>query len=242
MSVEQTKGTGPETLCCSFCGKSRHEVITLIAGPNVFICDECTELCSDIGRARREGALDNRARAESADWLGRTAALRWMIEALSSGDANTAEPIRGPWMMRAYRDASDGSVKVVLRRDSTDDGDISIAFTETADDLREIAEWIAAGREDATPSRAVNKWVEEGVEMSLSISAKALLREHERIAEQLKLRELLQSPAVGSDQPLPLDVNLLRLAVGNIIERNPERRGQIARVLRDFVNELVLMR
>ncbi|WDT78480.1 MAG: hypothetical protein MPW14_14880 [Candidatus Manganitrophus sp.] len=35
-------------LCCSFCGKSQHEVKKLIAGPSVFICDECIELCNDI--------------------------------------------------------------------------------------------------------------------------------------------------------------------------------------------------
>jgi len=35
-------------LYCSFCGKSQHEVKKLIAGPSVFICDECVELCNDI--------------------------------------------------------------------------------------------------------------------------------------------------------------------------------------------------
>ena len=38
----------PTTLYCSFCGKSQHEVRTLIAGPTVFICDECVELSNDI--------------------------------------------------------------------------------------------------------------------------------------------------------------------------------------------------
>ena len=37
-------------LYCSFCGKSQHEVRKLIAGPQVFICDECVELCNDIIR------------------------------------------------------------------------------------------------------------------------------------------------------------------------------------------------
>jgi ATP-dependent Clp protease ATP-binding subunit ClpX len=36
------------TLYCSFCGKSQHEVRKLIAGPTVFICAECVELCTDI--------------------------------------------------------------------------------------------------------------------------------------------------------------------------------------------------
>src|SRR3974390_237161 len=38
------------TLYCSFCGKSQHDVRKLIAGPKVFICDECVELCTDIIR------------------------------------------------------------------------------------------------------------------------------------------------------------------------------------------------
>jgi len=38
------------TLYCSFCGKSQHEVRKLIAGPNVFVCNECVELCMDIIR------------------------------------------------------------------------------------------------------------------------------------------------------------------------------------------------
>ncbi|MFY7871133.1 MAG: ClpX C4-type zinc finger protein, partial [Limnohabitans sp.] len=45
------KGSNPEkNLFCSFCGKSQHEVKKLIAGPSVFICDECIELCNDIIR------------------------------------------------------------------------------------------------------------------------------------------------------------------------------------------------
>lgn len=44
------KTEGKETLYCSFCGKSQHEVKKLIAGPNVFICNECVDLCTDIIR------------------------------------------------------------------------------------------------------------------------------------------------------------------------------------------------
>ena len=43
-----TKKNDKESLYCSFCGKSQHEVKKLIAGPTVFICDECVELCMDI--------------------------------------------------------------------------------------------------------------------------------------------------------------------------------------------------
>ena len=44
------KAGGEKLLYCSFCGKSQHEVRKLIAGPSVFICDECIELCNDIIR------------------------------------------------------------------------------------------------------------------------------------------------------------------------------------------------
>ncbi len=44
------KSSGEKLLYCSFCGKSQHEVRKLIAGPSVFICDECVELCNDIIR------------------------------------------------------------------------------------------------------------------------------------------------------------------------------------------------
>jgi hypothetical protein len=42
----------PRILYCSFCGKSQHEVHKLIAGPTVFICDECVALCTDIVEGR----------------------------------------------------------------------------------------------------------------------------------------------------------------------------------------------
>ena len=45
------------TLYCSFCGKSQHEVRKLIAGPTVFICDECVELCNDIIKEESKNAL-----------------------------------------------------------------------------------------------------------------------------------------------------------------------------------------
>ncbi len=47
---QNKSGDGDRLLYCSFCGKSQHEVRKLIAGPSVFICDECVELCNDIIR------------------------------------------------------------------------------------------------------------------------------------------------------------------------------------------------
>jgi ATP-dependent Clp protease ATP-binding subunit ClpX len=50
------KGKGDKLLYCSFCGKSQHEVRKLIAGPSVFVCDECIELCNDIIREEAQSA------------------------------------------------------------------------------------------------------------------------------------------------------------------------------------------
>src|SRR3979409_2756190 len=48
------------TLYCSFCGKSQHEVRKLIAGPTVFICDECVELCKDIIQEEKSSLVKSR--------------------------------------------------------------------------------------------------------------------------------------------------------------------------------------
>ncbi|HZH25731.1 MAG TPA: ATP-dependent Clp protease ATP-binding subunit ClpX [Azospirillaceae bacterium] len=54
---KSTGGDSKNTLYCSFCGKSQHEVRKLIAGPTVFICDECVELCMDIIREESKTTL-----------------------------------------------------------------------------------------------------------------------------------------------------------------------------------------
>jgi ATP-dependent Clp protease ATP-binding subunit ClpX len=60
MSDLENKSSDGKILYCSFCGKSQHEVRKLIAGPSVYICDECVELCNDIIREELEdsGARD----------------------------------------------------------------------------------------------------------------------------------------------------------------------------------------
>ncbi|MEK7436891.1 MAG: ATP-dependent Clp protease ATP-binding subunit ClpX [Pseudomonadota bacterium] len=59
------KTTGEKLLYCSFCGKSQHEVRKLIAGPSVFICDECIELCNDI--IREETSTDKSGKSAKSD-------------------------------------------------------------------------------------------------------------------------------------------------------------------------------
>jgi ATP-dependent Clp protease ATP-binding subunit ClpX len=63
--VSEKTSSGEKLLYCSFCGKSQHEVRKLIAGPSVFICDECIELCNDI--IREETATDKGGKGAKSD-------------------------------------------------------------------------------------------------------------------------------------------------------------------------------
>ncbi|MBI3903306.1 MAG: ATP-dependent Clp protease ATP-binding subunit ClpX [Nitrosomonadales bacterium] len=63
MSTDKNKGE--KLLYCSFCGKSQHEVKKLIAGPSVFVCDECIELCNDI--IREEAQSGATGKVEKSD-------------------------------------------------------------------------------------------------------------------------------------------------------------------------------
>ncbi|MFA7291700.1 MAG: ATP-dependent Clp protease ATP-binding subunit ClpX [Rhodocyclaceae bacterium] len=58
--MSEKKSSTEKLLYCSFCGKSQHEVKKLIAGPSVFICDECIELCNDIIRDEIAGIEDGK--------------------------------------------------------------------------------------------------------------------------------------------------------------------------------------
>ncbi len=59
------KKSGDKLLYCSFCGKSQHEVRKLIAGPSVFVCDECITLCNDI--MREEIQSENNGKSDKSD-------------------------------------------------------------------------------------------------------------------------------------------------------------------------------
>lgn len=61
MSSDEKTGMGSSTkfLFCSFCGKTQHEVLKLIAGPGVFVCNECVDLCNDIIREETESQSRN---------------------------------------------------------------------------------------------------------------------------------------------------------------------------------------
>ena len=58
--MTKDKSENKNTLYCSFCGKSQHEVKKLIAGPTVFICDECVELCMDIIKEENKSIINQK--------------------------------------------------------------------------------------------------------------------------------------------------------------------------------------
>ena len=66
--MSEKTSSSEKLLYCSFCGKSQHEVRKLIAGPSVFICDECIELCNDI--IREETATDKGGKGQKSDLPG----------------------------------------------------------------------------------------------------------------------------------------------------------------------------
>jgi ATP-dependent Clp protease ATP-binding subunit ClpX len=65
--AEKKGASGEKTLFCSFCGKSQHEVKKLIAGPSVFVCDECIELCNEIIRDELPAIAADEARKARGD-------------------------------------------------------------------------------------------------------------------------------------------------------------------------------
>ena len=72
-----TLSSGDNTLYCSFCGKSQHDVKKLIAGPTVFICDECIELCNEIIVEELSG---EQPEAEKKDELPRPAEIKAFLD------------------------------------------------------------------------------------------------------------------------------------------------------------------
>src|SRR5690554_2438079 len=73
--ADERNGRGDDNsklLYCSFCGKSQHEVRKLIAGPSVFICDECVDLCNDIIREE----IQENTQEEASDRLPTPAEIR----------------------------------------------------------------------------------------------------------------------------------------------------------------------
>ncbi len=86
MADDKRDGKGEKLLYCSFCGKSQHEVRKLIAGPSVFVCDECVELCNDIIREEVQESNDS---GHSESKFPKPAEIREILDeyVIGQGDA-----------------------------------------------------------------------------------------------------------------------------------------------------------
>ena len=85
MADDKHDGKGEKLLYCSFCGKSQHEVRKLIAGPSVFVCDECVELCNDI---IREEVQDETDTVLSKSKFPKPAEIKAILDEYVIGQAN----------------------------------------------------------------------------------------------------------------------------------------------------------
>lgn len=75
-----------KTLHCSFCAKSQHDVAQLIAGPGVFICDECVAICNDVISAERARSKDDKTGSGSKETAGAEATDTAAAETHTIGD------------------------------------------------------------------------------------------------------------------------------------------------------------
>jgi ClpX C4-type zinc finger len=94
VDVKGTPEKGPPTLSCSFCGKTQREVRRLIAGPTVYICDECINLCSDIiaEDGQKAGAEGTKTEPEAAQPPNQDRLLE-----IANGLRNAANVMRRTW-------------------------------------------------------------------------------------------------------------------------------------------------
>jgi len=104
---DDKKGSGDDgkLLYCSFCGKSQHEVRKLIAGPSVFVCDECVELCNDI---IREEMHENGSQTSNA--LPKPKALYSLLDQYVIGQA-TAKKVLSVAVYNHYKRLESGGDK-----------------------------------------------------------------------------------------------------------------------------------
>jgi hypothetical protein len=122
----------PKTLYCTFCGKSQHEVKKLIAGPTVYICDACVELCMDIIRV--EGDFDkifspSRPDEESGDPAHATA---FQVGGVSNEELQDVLERGRKWVERYRRTLQGIERRLEMRAGADVRGDDLLALPELA--------------------------------------------------------------------------------------------------------------
>jgi len=107
------KGSSEDkTLHCSFCNKSQHEVHKLIAGPSVFICDECINLCNDIIREESQDAAKAAVRTELPTPQEIKSFLDGYVIGQESPKRNLAVAVYNHYKRIRYADTKDGDVEL----------------------------------------------------------------------------------------------------------------------------------
>ena len=101
--MAKTEDGEKSTLFCSFCGKSQHEVRKLIAGPTVFICDECVELCMDIIREEHKTAFQGSRWSADASRHQRCAGriCDWSGARQAHARRSRSQSLTNAWLMLA---------------------------------------------------------------------------------------------------------------------------------------------
>jgi ClpX C4-type zinc finger/Glyoxalase superfamily protein len=106
--------TLPEILYCSFCGKSQHEVRKLVAGPAVYICDECVDLCTDIVDEQLLRLIEGDAQAASSMSTER---LLHYVEHASKGEQRSSLALERIGRLIASRENRDPAADSMLASD-----------------------------------------------------------------------------------------------------------------------------
>jgi ATP-dependent Clp protease ATP-binding subunit ClpX len=111
--MTEKKGSSEDkTLHCSFCNKSQHEVHKLIAGPSVFICDECISLCNDIIREESQDATRVAVRTELPTPQEIKSFLDGYVIGQEAPKRNLAVAVYNHYKRIRYADAKDGDVEL----------------------------------------------------------------------------------------------------------------------------------
>jgi hypothetical protein len=87
-------GSHVETLCCSFCGKEKEAVAKMIAGPGVYICDECVELCNHILAEELVPKVPGGAERPDEELLARLARVQTLVSQVESSARGYVDVLR----------------------------------------------------------------------------------------------------------------------------------------------------